>query len=144
MYGCWAFPINYAKYEEREEEIDGIIKGFGEDAFAYGEEFEPLDAAYLVELNVEEEYEGYYVVIVGDSHYNEEKLCAVVFGLEEEYAKYSELKGKDFKKLKDEEKMKLVSLASHYSLIEGDDIDELEELLDGEEVSCGKVVKRIF
>lgn len=145
MYGCWVLPINYEKYEKREEEIDGILKGFGEDAFACGEEFEPLEAAYLIELTMEEEeYEGYYVAVVGDSHFNEEKLCNVVFGLEEEYAKYNELKEKDFKKLKDEEKMKLASLALRYPMIEGDDIDGLEELLNGEEVSCGKIVKRIF
>lgn len=145
MYGCWVLPINYEEYNKREDEIDGILKGFGEDDFSCGEEFEPLEAAYLIELTMEEEeYEGHYVAVVGDSHFNEEKLCSVVFGLEKEYTKYNELKGRDFKKLTDEEKMKLASLALRYPMLEGSEIEELEELLDGEEVSCGKIVKRIF
>lgn len=144
MYGCWAFPINFKKYGKREEEIDAILKGFGEEAFSFDDDYEPLDAAYLIELSIEDEYEGYYVAVVGDSHFNAEELCDVVFGLEEEYATFNILKDKQFEKLSEEEKMKVAYLALRYPMIEGDDIDGLEELLNGEEVSYGKIVKRIF
>ena len=50
MYGCWVYPFNYEEYLKKEEEIDSLIKGFGEDEFAFDED-EFLDQLHVL-MNV--------------------------------------------------------------------------------------------
>lgn len=149
MYGCWVYPFNYEEYLKKEEEIDSIIKGFGEEEFAFDEdEFEPLDEAYIVELDLEAygaEYTGHYFVAIGTSHYDYEKLEATICGLDADYAKHLELKGREYSSFTEEEKEVCFVYADKFSMIEGNELgEEFEELMSGEDVSCGKIIKKIF
>lgn len=149
MYGCWVYPFNYEEYKNRENEIDDLIKGFGEEKFSFDEdEYEPLDEAYIVKLDIEAygaEYNGYYFVVIGGSHYDYESLDAAVFGLDAEYEKYNALRKKSYDSLTEEEKQLCFVCAGKYEVIEGSELgEEFEELIGGEEVSCGKIIKKIF
>lgn len=148
MFGCWALPINYEEYLKKEEETDAILRGFGEEEWEEDEEFEPMEEAYIVELNLEAydvEYNGYYVVLIGESYFDVDKLCDVVCGFDESYQEWCELRKKDAKALTKDEALTLFALTQKYSVIEAEDLgEEFETLMSGEEVSCGRIVKQIF
>ena len=152
MYGCWVYPFNYEEYLKKEEEIDSLIKGFGEDEFAFDEdEFEPLDEAYIVELNIEgnefneDGYKGYYFVEIGTSHYDYENLDATIFGLDAEYEEHLRLKGTPYDDMTDEERDLNFAYSDKFAVLEGCEMgEEFEELMNGEDVSYGKIIKKIF
>lgn len=149
MYGCYALKLNYEEYLKKEKETDAILKTFSEEEWDWDEEeFEPLEEAYIVKLDMEVydvEYNGYYVILIGDSNFDIDKMCDVVFDFDESYKEYSELKKKDIKTMTEQEKMNLIWYGEQFALIEGEELgEEFEELMGGEEVPFGEIVKKIF
>ena len=145
MYGGYIYELNEEKFEQRKEEFLAKIAEFGEDEFKFDdEEFIPLDEAYVVAMCTEEDKEQFYLVLVGDYHFDEEALKDLLYGDEEMYQRYRKLAQKpEGEEWSEEEQDSLLYGIAHYVMLEDLEEDVQAVLYDGEE-ETGRVVTRIF
>ncbi len=145
MYGGYIYKLNAEKYEQRKEELLAKILEFSEEEFNFDdEEFEPLDEAYVVAMRTEKDEEELYLVLVGDSHFDEDTLKNLLYGDEEMYQRYCRLDRKpEGEKWSEEERECLRYGSNHYNIWEDLEEDVQAVLYDGDE-DLGRLVTKIF
>ena len=112
-YGAFLYRLNYEEYKKNELEMDKKIKKLsveGED-----EEIEPLDEAYIIRVDDEEDY-----------------------------VRYKELKKKEFKTMTLEEKEETIELQSRFIAQEPDDECVFEDMVYEENTEYGEMLKQVF
>ncbi len=145
MYGGYIYKLDADKFEKRKEEFLSKIAEFGEDEWNFeDEDLEPLDEAYVVAMRTEEDKEQFYLVLVGDYHFDEDALKDLLYGGDEMYQRYCRLDQKpEGEEWSDEERKSLRYGMDHYVILEDLEEDVQAVLYEGNE-ELGRVVTRIF
>lgn len=145
MYGGYIYELNEEKFEQRKEEFLAKIAEFGEEAWNFeDEDLEPLDEAYVVAMRTEEDKEQFYLVLVGDSHFDEDALKDFLYGDEEMYQRYCLLDRKpEGEAWSEEERESLYYGIAHY-VIQEDLEEDVQAVLYDDEEELGRVITRIF
>ena len=145
MYGGYIYELNEEKFEQRKEEFLAKVAEFGEEAWNFDDEdLEPLDEAYVVAMRTEEDKEQFYLVLVGDSHFDEDALMDFLYGDEEMYQRYSLLDRKpEGEKWSEEEQESLFYGIAHY-VIQEDLEEDVQAVLYDDAEELGRVITRIF
>ena len=145
MYGGFLYRLNYEEYKKNEREMDEKIKKLsveGDD-----EEIEPLDEAYIIRIDAEDymiDNNRYFLLLVGDHHFDADYIEDVLYGQEAAYARYIELKKKETKEMTSEELAEVVHLQSHFIAQEPEDESVLEEMVYEGNTEYGEMLKQIF
>ena len=145
MYGAYLYRLNYEEYKKNEIEMDEKIKQLSVES--EDEEIEALEEAYIVRVDDEEfriNGNQYYLLLIGDHHFDADYIEDVLYGNEESYARYKELKKKEFKKLTIEEKEETIDLQSHFIAQEPDDESIFEDMVYEGDTEHGEMLKQVF
>ena len=145
MYGAYLYRLNYEEYKKNELELDEKIKQLSVESD--DEEIEALEEAYIVRVDDEEfriNGNQYYLLLIGDHHFDADYIEDVLYGNEEDYARYKELKKKEFKKLTIEEKEETIDLQSHFIAQEPDDESIFEDMVYEGDTEHGEMLKQVF
>lgn len=147
MDGAFLYRLNYEAYKKQEAEMDAKIMKLSEEG--EDEDIMPLDEAYIIKLDTEDEDfyiqdSGYFVLLIGDYDFDCDYADDIIYGLEESYARYVELKNKT----KDEMTLELleecVDLKEYFTPYQDEEVTEImDEILSGE-ADYGEVIKQIF
>lgn len=148
MYGALLYRLNYEEYQKREAEIDEKIKKLsleGDD-----EDIMPLDEAYIISLNTEDEEEytiqdkGYFVVLIGDYDFDREYADEVIFGIDKDYARYLELDKMDIESMESNAVDEKFRLRERFTTYEDEEVSDILDEIMNEECDFGRLIKRIF
>lgn len=147
MYGAFLYQLNYEEYKKNELELDEKIKQLSIESD--DEEIEALDEAYIIRVDAEDVVRcnsKYYLILIGDHHYDAEYIEDVLYGQDLSYARYKELDKKfsEGEELTSEEWGEVMRLQNNYIAYEPEDVDALEEIVYEENSEFGQMLKRIF
>ena len=148
MYGGFLYRLNYEEYKKKEAEIDVKLKKLSEED-EENEDFAPIEEAYIIKLDTEDEDfyiqdSGYFVLLVGDYDFNYDYADDVIYGLEESYARYVELKNKSKDEMNEDLLWEKVELKDYFTPYQEEEVAEIiDEILEGE-ADYGEVIKQIF
>jgi len=145
MYGAFLYRLNYEEYKKNELEMDEKIKMLSEEG--EDEEIEALDEAYIIRVDDEEfriDDNEYYLMLVGSHRFDADYIEDVLYGNEEAYVRYKEMKKKDFKKMTIEEKEEKLDLKSHFIAHDPEDASVFEEMVYEGNTEYGEMLKQIF
>lgn len=145
MYGAFLYRLNYEEYKKNELEMDEKIKMLSEEG--EDEEIEALDEAYIIRVDDEEfriNDNEYYLMLVGSHRFDADYIEDVLYGNEESYTRYKELKNKEFKTMTMEEKEETIELQSQFIAQEPDDECVFEDMVYEEDTEYGEMLKQIF
>lgn len=146
MYGAYLYSLNYEEYKKNEIEMDEKITQLSlerED----DEEIEALDEAYIVRVDDEDfmiDGNQYYLLLVGDHHFDADYIEDVLYGKEESYARYKELRKKEFKTMTMEEKEETFVLQSLFIPQEPEDVEVFEDIVTEGKTEYGEMLKQVF
>ena len=144
MYGAFLYRINYEEYKKNELEMDEKIVRLSVESD--DEEIEVLDEAYIVRIDGEgfEEDNKFFLLLIGDHHYDAEYIEDVLYGQDPSYVRYKELGEKPFEVLATEERRELIRLQNKYIAREPEDVEALEEVVYEGPTEYGEMLKQIF
>lgn len=149
MYGGFLYRLNYEEYKKRELEIDEKIEKLSLES--EDENIAPLDEAYIIRFDTEDNEEfgindkGYFVLLVGDSDFDKAYADEVIFGLDESYSRYVELKNMSAKSMDSDLVEERFDLSERFVAYCDEDVSEIaDEIVYKEKSEYGEVIKRIF
>jgi len=145
MYGAFLYRLNYEEYKKNEVEMDEKITQLSVES--EDEEIEALDEAYIIRVDAEEfmiDNNQYYLLLVGDHHFDADYIEDVLYGNEAVYARYKELNKKESKEMSSEELAEVVRLQSHFIAQEPEDESVFEEMVYEGNTEYGEMLKQIF
>lgn len=143
MYAGFLYRLNYEDYQKREQELDEKIKQLALESD--DEDITPVDEAYIIRIGGEKTTEsGYFLLLVGDQHYDAEYIEDALYEQEETYARHKELQKKDIKAMTWEELQEGSSLWEKFAPDAEGDLTQFAEWIVEGRTGCGEVVKRIF
>ena len=136
MYAGFLYRLNYEDYRKREQELDEKIKQLSR---------ENVDKSYIIRIGGEKiPASGYFLLLVGDHHYDAEYIEDVLYGQEETYARHKELQKKDIKAMTWEEMQEGCSLWEKFAPDAEGDLAEIAEMIVKGKSGFGEVIKQIF
>jgi len=146
MYGGFLYCLNYEEYKKKESELDEKIKQLSVES-EDDEDIVALDEAYIIRVD-DEDYmiddNQYYLLLIGDHHFDTDYIEEVLYGNEEAYARYKELNKKESKDMSSEELAEVVHLQSQFIAQEPDDVEVFEEMVYEGNTEYGEMLKQIF
>ena len=151
MYGGFLYRLNYEEYKKNESEMDEKIKQLSVESD--DEDMEALDEAYIIRVYDEEfmindifmiNDNQYFLLLVGDHHFDADYIEEVLYGKEASYARYKELNKKEVKDMSLEEIEEEWRLQSYFIAHEPKDASVLEEMVYEKDTEYGEMLKRIF
>ncbi len=143
MYAGFLYQLNYENYRKREQELDEKIKQLAQESD--DEEITAVDEAYIIRIGGEKiSASGYFLLLVGDHHYDAEYIEDVLYGQDETYARHKELQKKDVRAMTWEELQEGSSLWEKFAPDAEGDLTEIAEMIVEGKPGWGEVVKRIF
>lgn len=86
----------------------------------------------------------YYLLLIGSHRFDADYIEDVLYGNEEDYVRYKEMKKKDFKKMTIEEKEEKLELKSQFIAYDPDDVDVFEEMVYEGNTEYGEMLKQVF
>lgn len=146
MYGGFLYCINYEEYKKKESELDEKIKQLAVEN-EENEDIVALDEAYIIRVDDEDYRIGdnlYYLLLIGDHHFNADYIEDVLYGNEEAYARYKELNKKELKDMTSDELAEAVHLQSRFIAQTPDDAEVFEEMVYDRNTEYGEMLKQIF
>lgn len=136
MYAGFLYRLNYEDYKKREQELDEKIKQLSR---------ENVDKSYIIRIGGEKiSASGYFLLLVGDDHYDAEYIEDVLYGQEETYARHKELQKKDIKAMTWEEMQEGCSLWEKFAPDAEGDLSEIAKMIVEGKSGIGEIVKQIF
>ena len=136
MYAGFLYRLNYEDYRKREQELDEKIKQLSR---------ENVDKSYIIRIGGEKiSASGYFLLLVGDDHYDAEYIEDVLYGQEETYARHKELQKKDIKAMTWEEMQEGCSLWEKFAPDAEGDLSEIAKMIVEGKSGIGEIVKQIF
>ena len=142
MYAGFLYRLNYEDYQKREQELDEKIKQLALESD--DEDITPVDEAYIIRIGGEKTSEsGYFLLLVGDQHYDAEYIEDALYEQEETYARHKKLQKKDIKSMTWEELQEGSSLWEKFAPDPEGDLTKFAEWIVEGKPGCGEVVKRI-
>ena len=143
MYAGFLYRLNYEDYQKRELELDAKIKQLSLESD--DEDITPVDEAYIIRIGGKKTSEsGYFLLLVGDHHYDAEYIEDVLYGQDETYARHKELQKKDVRAMTWEELQEGSSLWEKFAPDAEGDLTEIAEGIVEGETDYGEVIKQIF
>ena len=130
MYGGFLYRLNYEEYKKHETEMDEKIEQLSLES--EDEEIEPLDEAYIVRVDEDDIAvgdKGYFLLLVGDHHFDADYIEEVLYGQEPSYARYRELQEKESKEMTREELIEAMNLQEEFSPNEAEDVEAMEDIV---------------
>ena len=144
MYGAYLYRLNYEEYKKNEIEMDEKITQLSVESD--DEEIQALDEAYIVRVD-DEEYRingnQYFLLLIGDHRFDADYIEDVLYGNEEDYVRYKELK-KDFKSMTTTEKEEVLDLQSRFIAHEPEDEAIFEDMVYEGDTEYGEMLKQVF
>ena len=136
MYAGFLYRLNYDDYRKREQELDEKIKQMCR---------ENVDKSYIIRIGGEKiSTSGYFLLLVGDHHYDAEYIEDVLYGQEETYARHKELQKKDISAMTWEEMQEGCSLWEKFAPDAEGDLSEIAKMIVEGKSGIGEIVKQIF
>lgn len=145
MYGAYLYRLNYEEYKKNEIEMDEKIEQLSVES--EDEEIEALDEAYIIRVDAEEfriDDNQYYLLLIGDHHFDADYIEDVLYGNEEAYARYKELKKKESKEMSSNELEEVVHLQNRFIAQEPEDESVFEEMVYEGNTEYGEMLKQVF
>jgi len=145
MYGAFLYRLNYEEYKKNEIEMDEKITQLSVES--EDEEIEALDEAYIVRVDDKDfmtDNNQYYLLLIGDHHFDADYIEDVLYGNEASYARYKELNKKESKEMTSEELSEVVHLQEYFIAQEPEDESVFEEMVYEGNTEYGEMLKQIF